>query len=641
MSGVRILIVAQSADSGAALKAAVSALGYGADGPALSGPQAIESSRAIPPHLVLIEAELAGPLDAFQTGSSLLSLGIPLVYIARTSDPALLEKVQAASPFGYLHHPFEPADLKIALEIALFRHQYEARLEHSRRWFTTALDSLDDGLITADREGRINFMNRAAERLTRWTRKEAVGRPIADLGRILDLETQRPVESPALKLLRRGQTRPIPERLVLLLDQKGRRKAVALAAAPILLEPRRVEGVVLTLRDVSRRLLDERHHRRVEKMEALGKLSGTVAREYSRIFGSLTGFASSLLSSVARNTSAYADAQKILDASRLGQDLTRRMMTIARASNTEGDIHLQPVSLKQAVSRAIELAQPTLERQGVEIRFADTGRPTHVMADPAQLVDILLDFLFHRAEALNQGGQIRFSYREQMVKRPDTRANPRAQVGPYAVVQIGDNGTGVPAEEIPHLFDPFSSSHGKEGGMGLGLSVAHTAVLGYGGWITVRSSPTAGTLFQIFLPIAAPQLLPRREEKPLILAIDHEEPILEETAALLKNEGFRVQTARTATEGLALYRKTPEAFSLCMVNAIMPDMETELFMHRLVETKPGAPLIITSGFSRDYLRRFMPACEWTFLQKPFERKALLEAIRRFLEDDSPRETTPA
>ncbi len=640
MAGIRILILSKTPEAGAELQNLVASLGYGADGPALSGQQALEAAHSLPPDLALIETELEGHPDAFQTGAQLLKLRIPVVYIADSSNPALLEKVQSASPFGFLHRPLEKTDLKIALEIALFRHQYETRLEESRRWFTTALDSLTDGLITTDRQGTINFFNRAAERLTRWNRKDAIGRSLADICLVADPESRRPIECPAMKMLRSGKARSLPERTLLLTDKNKKEKEVSVSGAPILLDPRRLEGVVLILRDVSRTLRNERHHRRAEKMEALGKLSSTVAREYSRIFGALTGFASSLLSTVARNTSAHADAQKIMDASRLGQDLTRRILTIARASNTEGDVRLQPVSLKQALTRAIELAQPALERNGVEIRFSDSGRPTHVLADPAQLVDIFIDFLFQRAESLPKGAQIRFSCREQMVKRPDIQANPRAQIGPYAIVQIGDTGANLSPEDLAHLFDPFSSPR-ENGGMGLGLSVAHTAVLGYGGWVSVRSTPASGTVFQIFLPIAAPQLAPRREEKPLILAIDHEDIFLEETEALLNNEGFRVHTARTAAEGLSLYRKSPDAYAICMVNAVMPDMDIEPFMRRLVDAKPGAPLIITSGFSRDYLRRFMPPCEWTFVQKPFERKTLLEAIRRFLGESPPRESPPA
>jgi CheY-like chemotaxis protein len=366
-------------------------------------------------------------------------------------------------------------------------------------------------------------------------------------------------------------------------------------------------------------------------MELLGKLSSTVAHEFSTLFGVITGFASSLLSSLASNTRTYDDAQKLLDAARHGQDLTRRILIIARASNAEGDIRLQAVSVKQSVKKAIELAQQTLHKSRVEVKFQEAEHMPFVMADPAQLVDVLTDFFYNAAEAMPNGGLIRVAVQDQMVKRPDVKANPKAASGPYAVIRITDPGAGIPPEVLERIFEPFFTTK-KNRAVGLGLAVANSAILGYGGWIRVRSKPGEGTTFHLFIPIAAPKAgaAARKEQAPLFLLIDHEQDLLNETAAILKAEGFRIQAANTAAEGLALYKKNPQAFSLCIVDAIMPDMETGEMARKLLEAKPGTPLIITSGFSRDYMRRFMPHSEWAFIQKPVERDVLLGAINRLL-----------
>lgn len=628
MPGIRILLVADDPAMAAGLQATLRAAGHETVALARSGKEAVTLSFSVKPDLAFVSAGLKGRPTGAETGSSLRhACRIPILYLGADTHPIPFDPQLSPALFGYLLPPFDPRTLAIAIDLALLRHRIEQSLEENRRWLATALDSIGDGVLTADRDGLVTYMNPSAEAITLWKRKEAIGRHLQDVcalrrvdsDDLLDIAGDRKSWSAAADS---GQA-------VAILDKQGRKKEIVASVSPILSPNGEREGVILVVHDVTRRRIHERHHQSMEKMEALGKLSSTVAHEFSTLFGILTGLASSLLSSLASNTRAYEDAQKLLDAARHGQDLNRRILVIARASNAEGDIRLQPVSLRQAVKRAIELAQPALQQRRVEIRFQETDPLPFVLADPGQLVDVLMDFFYNAGEAMPAGGAVRISVHEQKVKRPDLKANPKAQSGPYAVIRIADPGTGMTPEVVERIFEPFFSTK-KTRGVGLGLAVANSAILGYGGWIRVKSAPDKGTTFHLFIPVAPDAPAARKEQAPLLLLIDHEEDLLNESAAILKSGGYRVQTAGSAAEGIAAYRQTPGAFALCIVDAIMPDMDTGEMIRTLFEVKPDTPLLITSGFSRDYMRRFMPRGEWGFVQKPVERESLLGGVSRLL-----------
>ncbi len=630
MPGTRILVVEDNPAIAAELLPILKNIGY-EPATAHSGKDGVKAAYTFKPHLAIVDAALKGRPTGVETGSSLRhACRIPVIFLAETTDSTLFDRVKTPALFGYLHKPFDRDDLKIAIELALFRHRSESSLEENLRWFTTALDSIGDGVIAADSEGVVTYMNPTAEAITLWKKKEAVGRHLHDVCVMRDLETGAPLDTLRPRNPRHAVSAGNDVQVVAFVDRKGKKREIFASASPILSPGGETEGVILVVHDVTRSRIHERHHQSVEKMEALGKLSSSVAHEFKNLFGAITGFASSLLSSLASNTPAYEDAQRLLDVSRHGQDLTRRILVIARASNAEGDIQLQAVSLRQAIRRAMELAQPSLQRGRVEVRFLETDPMPYVMADPGQLVDVIMDFFYNAVDAMPNGGTVRVSVHDQMVKRPDLKANPKATPGPYAVIRITDPSAGMPPEVIERLFEPFYTAK-KSRGVGLGLAVANSAILGYGGWIRVRSKRGDGTTFHLFIPVAA--ATPgdsRKEQAPLLLLIDHEVDLLNESAAVLKAGGYRVQTACSAAEGLALYKKNPDAYALCIVDAIMPDMETGEMSRKLLEAKPGAPLIVTSGFSRDYMRRFMPRSEWAFVQKPVERDELLGAVARLL-----------
>jgi two-component system cell cycle sensor histidine kinase/response regulator CckA len=641
MGATRILLVEDDPVIAAELQASLQQLGYDVPAICKNGREAVKTAYTLKPDVALVNTRLKGRPTGVETGSSLRHAHqIPVIFMAERADITSLEGLKTPALFGFIHRPFERGDLKVAIELALFRHRSEQLLEENSRWFASALDSLGQGVIATDRDGIISYMNPAAEAITLWKRKDALGRPLEELGVARHIDSDGPGEVIGMKTLRDGVPEGDDTRVLYLLDRTGQRKDILASASPILSAGGGIEGVIVVIHDVTSRRIHERHHHSIEKMEVLGKLSSTVAHEFSTLFSVIAGFASSVLDGLSGGR-GREELQKVLDAARHGQDLTRRILVIARASNAEGDIRLQAVSLKQTIKHAIEIAHPALARGKVEVKFQETEHMPHVMADAAQLVDVLTDFLYNAAEAMPAGGTIRITVQDQAVKRADIKSNPKALGGHYAVIRIADHGTGIAPEVIERIFEPFFSTK-KTRGVGLGLAVANSAILGYGGWIRVRSKLGEGSTFHLFIPAAPTKQEPRarKEQAPQFLLIDHEPDLLNETAAILKAEGFRVQTAGTAVDGLALYHKNPDAFTLCIVDAIMPDMETGELVQKLLEIKPGTPMVITSGFSRDYMRRFMPRSEWAFILKPVERDTLLGAINRLLSEMQD-EATPA
>lgn len=245
----RIFIVEDERIVAEDIRMTLESFGYEVPGIAASRDQALAEIRQTLPDLVLMDIVLKGPGDGVETARLVREqLDIPVVFLTAHADHATLHRAKVTEPFGYILKPFEGHELYSGIEIALYRHQVEKRIDEHERWLAMILGSIADGVIAADAMGTIRFFNGAAERISGWTQAEAAGCDLAEVYRVWDESDGTPREVPSLPALLANPDQHGAHQVRRLTRRDGGTILVEQSIAPISDGSRAVSGSVVVFR---------------------------------------------------------------------------------------------------------------------------------------------------------------------------------------------------------------------------------------------------------------------------------------------------------------------------------------------------------------------------------------------------------
>lgn len=251
MTKTKILVVEDESIVARDIRNMLLGLGYEVVGVVPSGEEAVELAREAMPNLALVDVMLQGERTGVEAADQIYSgLNIPVVYLTAYADETTLQRAKKTEPFGYLLKPFEERELQTTVEIALYKFKMEMKLKNRERWLTTILQSVGDGVVATDGNGRIQFMNPFAEDLTGWAQGEAMGKDLKDVFYILSEKSEKSLTIPSDKILKGERFRIASE--VLLRSKSGVKTHVHQNAAPIREESGEISGIVLAFSDITR-----------------------------------------------------------------------------------------------------------------------------------------------------------------------------------------------------------------------------------------------------------------------------------------------------------------------------------------------------------------------------------------------------
>jgi PAS domain S-box-containing protein len=258
MKDAKILVVEDESIVAKDIQNRLKNMGYQVPATSATGEDAILKVEEHRPDLVLMDIMLQGAMDGVMAAESIRKqFNIPVIYVTAYSDQNTLERAKISEPFGYLLKPFEERELHSTIEMALYKHKMEKRLKESEQWLATTLKSIGDAVIATDRNGRIAFMNPAAEQLTGWMRDKAMGQDLTEVFNIIDDKTRTHVDSPVVKILRERLPYKLPYNTSLI-AKDGMEIPIDDSASPIADDKGNVIGAVLAFRDITERKMAER-----------------------------------------------------------------------------------------------------------------------------------------------------------------------------------------------------------------------------------------------------------------------------------------------------------------------------------------------------------------------------------------------
>lgn len=350
------------------------------------------------------------------------------------------------------------------------------------------LRTLGSGVVAVDDEGRITFVNPAAEALIGRPAREMVGRPADSV------------------LVTRGgggllENASVPEGSaevdLVLQDER-------LITVEVRLSPQEDAGVVAILTDRTDLKRVEQEARRKERLASLGALSAGVAHEIRNPLAGI-GASAQLLRERLKGTEQAPLAELILEEVARLDRIVENMLQFARPA--QPNLRLEDV--RECIQRALDLVMEEASKNDVTVETTFPPDIPKVWIDPDQMVQVVLNLVQNAIQAAS-GGEVRLVLR-RVVRRPYVRRRsgrrredagriPGGQPPPqdWVELEITDDGHGVSPENLERLFDPFYTT--RKAGTGLGLSITQAIVQEHGGLISIRSAPGKGTTVLVDLP---------------------------------------------------------------------------------------------------------------------------------------------
>jgi len=457
-----------------------------------SGQEALSQIEQTAPDLVLMDIHLKGPSDGIQLAAEVRDrFQLPVVFITAYADKVTLERAKATEPFSYLVKPVSHVNLASAIEIALYKHRIEQELRKREAWLQTVLRFMPEAVVVTDVCGSIQFLNPSAERLTGWSHIESVGRPVAEVLRLVDF-ADRDISGDMQDAIGAGITWELPD-ASRLISRDGSAVMVEGELAISRLDGRPT-GTVLSLRDVTSRHWKEAHVRREQKMEVAGRLANGIARDFNRLLMVILKYSEQLLSEMEPGSVFQRRVKAIHRAAYSAAVLTGQVLGLCRKEPAEA----RSMDLNSVVNHFLPLLKRTAGPSIVVETNLDPGLG-RIRADISQMEQVLLNLVLNARDAMAQGGRVSIQ---------TTNVPPVYGDAPFVRLAVEDNGAGMDTDTAEHMFEPFFTSKKPREGTGLGLAVVHAIVSAGDGLINVDSKPGAGTLFEIFLPVseAAPRI---------------------------------------------------------------------------------------------------------------------------------------
>ncbi|MBI5625013.1 MAG: PAS domain-containing protein [Elusimicrobia bacterium] len=396
-----------------------------------------------------------------------------------------------------------------------------------------------------------------------------------------------------------------------------------------------ISGVVLLARSEERLL-------HALKMDAVGKLAGGIAHDFNNILAAIKGYSEFLLNSVASGDPRHQDLLEVAKAADRGAGLTRQLLAFSRRQV----LSPRPVDLNEVIQGCAKMLSCLLGA-GIRLELRLEPPSAGVVVDQGQMEQCIMNLALNARDAMPEGGTLTIATANLPAGSRDVRGKA---AGPVVLLSVTDTGTGMSADVLSHIFEPFFSTKPKDKGTGLGLATVYGIVKQSGGDIEVESSPGKGSVFKVTLPASAAECVPAQPpaaEAPAplgretLLLVEDEEAVRTVAERQLSAAGYRVFSASQGEDALKVLDRPETRVDLLVTDVIMPGLSGPELAAEALSRRPGLRVLYISGHTGGALLADDLLEEGVcLLQKPFSAGALAAEVRKIL-DAPPKPARPA
>jgi PAS domain S-box-containing protein len=483
------------------------------------------------------------------------------------------------------------------------------------------LEAVSDGFVALDASWCFTYANAAALRVMGHARQEVVGQSIWTLfPKLIGLEAFEHLQAVAS----RGQARDFEQYLEA--DQRWI-EAHAFPAA---------DGVAIFFRDVSEARRAEHRMQQGQRMEAVGRLTGSVAHDFNNLLAVITGNAEMLEDDLAHDPGGRHSAWLIRDAAERGTALVRHLLAFAG--------HQPRLKPEEVVpEQLLDGMMPLLRRavgQKVQLNLVLGSDLPRLRLMAGQAENAILNLAVNARDAMPEGGVLTLAAEAVTLEADALEGFPDARPGRFLRLTVSDTGQGMAPEVLKRAVEPFFSTKEKGQGAGLGLASVQSFARQNGGLLRLDSLPGQGTRVMLMLPeVEAPDpaatvtFLPPPGGDEQVLLVEDEAALRHSTAAQLTRLGYRVTVAEGGPQALALLEEglSPD---LLLADVILPGgISGPRLAVMMRERLPELRLLLVSGYALPDEGTEGELDGMPLLPKPLDAMGLALHLRRLL--DSP------
>lgn len=430
-----------------------------------------------------------------------------------------------------------------------------------------------------------------------------------------------------------------PERLTKFVPEMG--KWLDVRAYPVLDDEGNLTHVIEHLRDVTQVKEAEAKNRRLEerirvtqKLESLGVMAGGIAHDFNNILMAVLGNTELAGSLVPEGSPVHGHLEAIREAALRASDLAGQMLDYSGRSKPQRTL----VNINRIIRETGSMLSASLSRKTRLVYKLSENLPP-VFGDSTQLLQVIMNLVTNGSESYdNSPGTVTISTnlrdvtREELSEAVTDDSLPR---GEYVELAVEDRGSGMDPETLSRAFDPFFTT--KFAGRGLGLPAVLGIVKSHRGAVTVKSSHGEGSRLTVLLPVSrgetwaepVPGAARGMAGSGLVLIADDDEAVRNVSVKMLEKLGYTVLQAVDGREALEIYRSHRGEIVCVLLDLTMPVMDGAEACREILESDPGARIVVTSGFGYDStLEQVGEGRIAGALHKPYSLDELAKAVGR-------------
>lgn len=416
-------------------------------------------------------------------------------------------------------------------------------------------------------------------------------------------------------------------------------------------DERETEAAIVYMLETTERRTLENQINQSQKMDMVGQLAGGIAHDFNNVLSAIMMANDFLLNAHKPTDPSFQDIMQIKQNATRAATLVRQLLAFSRRQT----LRPQVLDLGDALSDLTMLLRRLIGEK-VKLDLVHGRDLWPVKVDVSQFEQVIVNLAVNARDAMPEGGKL--TVRTGNLSSEDAaglsyKGMPAAD---YVRIDVSDTGTGIPAEIVDKIFEPFFSTKEVGKGTGLGLSTVYGIVKQTGGFVYVDSEAGKGTSFHIFLPrhhaekeVQAEMVAtngaatngvakepPPAEVKPrtdltgqgTILLVEDEDGLRSLNARGLRSRGYSVIEAANGLEAMEALEEKNGAVDLVVSDVVMPEMDGPTLLKNMRGRNPDLKIIFVSGYAEDAFEKSLPENQqFAFLPKPFTLSQLVAAVK--------------
>jgi two-component system cell cycle sensor histidine kinase/response regulator CckA len=590
-----------------------------------SGEEAIEKAIELIPDIILMDINLSGSLNGVQAARVINEyISIPIIYLTANTDEEILEVAKLTGPFGYLHKPLKPNELKSVIEIAFYKHQMELKVLESEKKYRSIFENSLDVICYCSKDNQILEINNACFSLFGYKKDEIMAVPFNKL------------------YVKREELEHFMERISgigsmkneeFIFRKKDGTETLGLVSAIALYDKYGdYDGFYSVIKDISEKKRLETQLFAAMKMESIGHLTCCIAHDFNNLLTVINGYVEILQTKIS-DKSLGKYLKTVEQAGEKAARLISQLMAYSRKQK------IIPIYLD--LNEVIEEFRPMMlgvTKENISLEMNLSPDPLYIYMDTSQIEQVLMNILINSKHAMPQGGKIRISSYSTSIDEDFVKINPGAVEGDYNCFSISDTGIGMDTEIKKRIFEPFFTTKCKEEGTGLGLASVYGIVKQNKGYLTVSSQLHQGTTFVIYLPRFKGKRLPK---VPIsaevdscfvgksVLIVENEVGVMILLEHIFHSLGFKVLKANNPAIAFEIADEYQKNIDVFFADVQIESTATIPLIRKFESNGSKTLIILVSGYPDDVVSKLgIRLSRFYYLKKPFSKKSIVNKLKQ-------------